>query len=163
MERTLAILKPDCVRKNLIGKVTDHLLNAGFEIIGMKMTKLSELFKVLSQYQYVTHRRVTFEYIMIKDINDSPEQARQLCRLIKPIKANINLVEYNPHQGCAFEPSSQKAKPPAQRVCFVVPAGTQSFLAATIVFVDGALSARNYTFWRVRCGGTRGRMRQDGR
>ena len=40
-ERTLAILKPDCVQKRLIGKVIDHLLQAGFEIIAMKMVKLT--------------------------------------------------------------------------------------------------------------------------
>ena len=40
-ERTLAILKPDCVRRNLTGKVIDHLLSAGFEIIAMKMVKLT--------------------------------------------------------------------------------------------------------------------------
>lgn len=40
-ERTLAILKPDCVQKKLTGKVIDHLLNAGFTIIAMKMVKLT--------------------------------------------------------------------------------------------------------------------------
>jgi nucleoside-diphosphate kinase len=40
-ERTLAILKPDCVQKKMIGKVIDHLLQAGFEIIAMKMVKLT--------------------------------------------------------------------------------------------------------------------------
>ena len=40
-ERTLAILKPDCVQKKLAGKVIDHLLNAGFTIIAMKMVKLT--------------------------------------------------------------------------------------------------------------------------
>ncbi|MGD9897490.1 MAG: nucleoside-diphosphate kinase [Calditrichaceae bacterium] len=40
-ERTLAILKPDCVQNNNTGKVIDHLLNAGFKIIAMKMTKLT--------------------------------------------------------------------------------------------------------------------------
>ena len=38
---TLAILKPDCVQRNLTGKVIDHLLQADFKIIGMKMVKLS--------------------------------------------------------------------------------------------------------------------------
>ena len=38
---TLAILKPDCVRKKLIGKVINHLLQAGFRIIAMKMMHLS--------------------------------------------------------------------------------------------------------------------------
>lgn len=39
--RTLAILKPDCVEKNLIGKVITHIQEAGFKIIGMKMTRLT--------------------------------------------------------------------------------------------------------------------------
>lgn len=39
--RTLAILKPDCIRRNLAGKVIDHLLEAGFKIVAMKMVKLT--------------------------------------------------------------------------------------------------------------------------
>jgi nucleoside-diphosphate kinase len=39
--KTLAILKPDCVQKGLIGKVIDHLLSAGFRVVAMKMTHLS--------------------------------------------------------------------------------------------------------------------------
>jgi len=39
--QTLAILKPDCVQKQLIGKVIDHLLQAGFRIVVMKMTHLN--------------------------------------------------------------------------------------------------------------------------
>ncbi len=41
-EKTLAILKPDCVRKNLIGEVLKRIEEAGFEIQGMKMTRLTE-------------------------------------------------------------------------------------------------------------------------
>lgn len=41
MERTLAILKPDTVQKNNIGLVLNHLLEAGFKIVGMKMVKLT--------------------------------------------------------------------------------------------------------------------------
>jgi len=41
-ERTLAILKPDCVKKNQIGKVIDHLLSAGFKIVGLKMVRLTK-------------------------------------------------------------------------------------------------------------------------
>ena len=39
--KTLAILKPDCVRKNLIGKVISHFQEAGFKILGMKMIRLT--------------------------------------------------------------------------------------------------------------------------
>ncbi len=41
IERTLAILKPDCVRKQLIGEVTSHIQKAGFKILGMKMIRLT--------------------------------------------------------------------------------------------------------------------------
>jgi nucleoside-diphosphate kinase len=41
IERTLAILKPDCVRKNLQGTVIKQIQEAGFKILGMKMTRLT--------------------------------------------------------------------------------------------------------------------------
>lgn len=40
-KQTLAILKPDCIINNHTGKVIDHLLNAGFKIVAMKMTTLT--------------------------------------------------------------------------------------------------------------------------
>lgn len=40
--KTLAILKPDCVRKNLVGKVIAQIQNAGFKVVGLKMVKLTE-------------------------------------------------------------------------------------------------------------------------
>lgn len=42
MERTLAILKPDCVKRNLMGKVIDRIEAAGFKILGMKMVRLTQ-------------------------------------------------------------------------------------------------------------------------
>lgn len=42
IERTLTILKPDCVRKGLIGEVTKRIQEAGFKILAMKMTRLTK-------------------------------------------------------------------------------------------------------------------------
>jgi len=42
VERTLTILKPDCVKKNLIGEVTKRIQEAGFKILAMKMTRLTK-------------------------------------------------------------------------------------------------------------------------
>jgi nucleoside-diphosphate kinase len=42
MDRTLAIMKPDCVQKKLEGKVVDKILENGFNILGLKMIRLSE-------------------------------------------------------------------------------------------------------------------------
>ena len=41
-ERSLAILKPDCLEKKVQGKVIQHILDAGFEIKGMKLMQLTE-------------------------------------------------------------------------------------------------------------------------
>ena len=45
---------------------------------------------------------------MINGLNDSAADARALSKLITGIKANINLIEYNPHDGCDFAPSDRK-------------------------------------------------------
>ena len=41
-ERTLAILKPDCVKKNLIGQVISHIEKAGFKVVALKKTRLTK-------------------------------------------------------------------------------------------------------------------------
>lgn len=56
-ETTLAILKPDCVRKKLIGKVLSRLLSEGFEIVAMKMVKLTE--KTAGEF-YAVHKERPF-------------------------------------------------------------------------------------------------------
>ncbi|RKY10228.1 MAG: 23S rRNA (adenine(2503)-C(2))-methyltransferase RlmN [Planctomycetota bacterium] len=63
---------------------------------------LAELISAIKTYQQKTARRVSFEYCMIKNLNDSPADARALIGLIKGINAAINLIEYNPHEGCTF-------------------------------------------------------------
>jgi nucleoside-diphosphate kinase len=57
VERTLAILKPDCVRRSLMGKVLDRIESAGFHIIGMKMVRLSR--KQAGEF-YAVHRERKF-------------------------------------------------------------------------------------------------------
>jgi nucleoside-diphosphate kinase len=57
VERTLAILKPDCVRKNLIGEVTRRIQEAGFTIVAMKLTRLT---KETAGGFYAVHRERPF-------------------------------------------------------------------------------------------------------
>ncbi len=56
-DRTLTILKPDCIRRDLAGKVIDHLLNAGFKIVAMKMVKLTK--EVAGEF-YAVHKERPF-------------------------------------------------------------------------------------------------------
>ena len=48
-------------------------------------------------------RRITFEYVMLKGVNDTPAEARQLVRLLKGIPAKINLIPFNPWPGTRYE------------------------------------------------------------
>jgi 23S rRNA (adenine2503-C2)-methyltransferase len=54
-------------------------------------------------------RRITFEYVMLKDVNDSPAEARELVRLLKGIPAKVNLIPFNPWPGAPFECSDDIA------------------------------------------------------
>lgn len=65
-----------------------------------KKYPLRMLFRALQFYQIKTRQRITFEYILIKGINDSPSHAAGLAKRTKMLNCNINLIEYNPHPGC---------------------------------------------------------------
>jgi 23S rRNA (adenine2503-C2)-methyltransferase len=51
-------------------------------------------------------RRITFEYVMLKGVNDSDADARELVRLLKPVHAKVNLIPFNPWPGAPYECSS---------------------------------------------------------
>lgn len=57
---------------------------------------MPELKKALKNYVAKTGRRITIEYLLIKDLNDTIESARQLVEYLHDIKCNINLIPYNP-------------------------------------------------------------------
>jgi 23S rRNA (adenine2503-C2)-methyltransferase len=61
---------------------------------------LKKLFASLRSYQMQTRKRITFEYCMIKGTNDSVAHAQELIKLLAPLKSSVNLIEYNPHDGC---------------------------------------------------------------
>lgn len=54
-----------------------------------------------------TRRKVTFEYVMLEGINDSPEQARQLVKVLQGVPAKVNLIPFNPFPGTHYRVSSQ--------------------------------------------------------
>ncbi len=60
-----------------------------------KAYKINEIIKAVKDYIKKTNRRVTFEYIMLKDVNDSNECASELVKLIKGINCYVNLIPYN--------------------------------------------------------------------
>jgi len=73
-----------------------------------KKYPLIKLLDAVKAYQLKLKDRVTFEYVLIKGINDSVLHARQLVKLLRGIKCNINLIEYNPHPGCKYKGSGRQ-------------------------------------------------------
>jgi 23S rRNA (adenine2503-C2)-methyltransferase len=69
-------------------------------------------------------RRITFEYVMLRDVNDSAAEARELVRLIAGLPAKVNLIPFNPWPGSVYEPSTPKAQ--ARFAAIVMEAGFSS-------------------------------------
>jgi 23S rRNA (adenine2503-C2)-methyltransferase len=63
---------------------------------------LDKLLEACRRYSPAPGRRITFEYILIRGINDSEDNARHLAKLLRPIRCKINLIPFNPHEGCDF-------------------------------------------------------------
>jgi 23S rRNA (adenine2503-C2)-methyltransferase len=71
---------------------------------------IAELLAACRRYPGATNaRRITFEYVMLRGINDSEAEARELVRLIAGIPAKVNLIPFNPWPGSTYEPSSGNA------------------------------------------------------
>tara|TARA_Y100001970_G_scaffold51109_1_gene64687 strand:+ start:196 stop:1383 length:1188 start_codon:yes stop_codon:yes gene_type:complete len=74
-----------------------------------KKWNISKLLETLKNYPKVSNsERITFEYVMLKDINDTDEDAHRLVKLIKGIPAKINLIPFNEWPGSPFERSDWK-------------------------------------------------------
>ena len=70
---------------------------------------IDKLMEAVRFYEREAGRRVTFEYIMLKNVNDSIEHAKELVKLIKGTLAYVNLIPYNPVDENSFERSPDKA------------------------------------------------------
>jgi 23S rRNA (adenine2503-C2)-methyltransferase len=69
-----------------------------------KKYPIAELIEACRNYPGASNaRRITFEYVMLKGVNDSIAEARELVKLIKGIPAKINLIPFNPWPGAPYE------------------------------------------------------------
>ena len=66
---------------------------------------LSELLGACREYEKNTNRRITFEYSLFDGVNDTPECARELCKVLKGIHCHINLIAANEFDGSPFRRS----------------------------------------------------------
>ncbi len=85
--------------------VTDELRDVLVPI--NKAYPIAELLAAIRAYPGLSNaKRVTFEYVMLKGVNDSPAEARALVKLLAGIPAKINLIPFNPWPGSPYECSS---------------------------------------------------------
>ena len=73
-----------------------------------KVYKLDDLMKSIKYYISKTNRRVTFEYIMLDNINDSKELAIELSKLLKNLNCYVNLIPYNETENLGYKRSSKE-------------------------------------------------------
>ncbi len=85
--------------------VRDELRN---ELVPLnKKYPIAELLEACKNYPAASNaRRITFEYVMLKGVNDSDADAHELVRLLKDIHAKVNLIPFNPWPGAPYECSS---------------------------------------------------------
>ena len=88
--------------------MTDELRN---QLVPLnKKYPIAELLDACRNYPGSSNaRRITFEYVMLKGVNDSPAEARELVRLLKGIPAKVNLIPFNPWPGAPYECSTDAA------------------------------------------------------
>lgn len=85
--------------------VTNDLRN---EIVPInRKYPIEDLLEACREYQsIVKDRHIMFEYVMLNGVNDSPEDAKELVRLLKGIRSKVNLIPFNPWPGAPYTCSS---------------------------------------------------------
>lgn len=88
--------------------VTNELRN---EIVPLnRKYPIEELMAACRRYPGASNaRRITFEYVMLRGVNDSPAEAREFVRLLKGLPAKVNLIPFNPWPGSPYKTSTPEA------------------------------------------------------
>jgi 23S rRNA (adenine2503-C2)-methyltransferase len=71
---------------------------------------LETLMAAVRKYPLAPRQRVFFEYVMLDGVNDAPEEARRLARLLRGVRAKVNLIPFNDWEGSGFR------RPPLPRI-----------------------------------------------
>ncbi|MBY0469547.1 23S rRNA (adenine(2503)-C(2))-methyltransferase RlmN [bacterium] len=76
-----------------------------------KKWNIEKLMETCRNYPLGSHRRITFEYVLLKDVNDTMEDAARLLKLVRGIPNKINLIPFNEHSGSEFlRPSDETVR-----------------------------------------------------
>jgi 23S rRNA (adenine2503-C2)-methyltransferase len=89
-------------------------LNAPTDALRMKLMpvgakySMADLIEAAKFYRLKAKQRVTFEYVLVKGVNDTVLHAQMLAKLLRGTRCRINLIEFNPHQFCGLEASGSE-------------------------------------------------------
>ena len=109
---------------------------------------LAELMRACRDYPLLPRQRITFEYILIRGVNDSPDDAKRLVRLLHGVRAKVNLIPYNEHPGSTFRAPEGAAIEAFQRY----------LLGRDIVAIRRASKGQDIS---AACGQLKGRLEQQ--
>lgn len=90
-----------------LNATTDDTRNALMPI--NRTFSMETLLSACSRFPLPSRRMITFAYVLLAGINDSPGDAKRLARLLHPLRAKINLIPFNPFEGAAFERPEEDA------------------------------------------------------
>jgi 23S rRNA (adenine2503-C2)-methyltransferase len=100
----------DGVKFNLAVSLHDAINETRSAIMPINQTNpLEELAEALKYWYKKTKRKVTYEYVVWKGINDTPEHVQALIKFCKHIPCKVNLIEYNPIDDGEFQQASPEA------------------------------------------------------
>lgn len=72
---------------------------------------IATILKACREYPLRQRQRITFEYVLIGDVNDGPAEARALAKLLAPFRSKVNLIPFNPYPGSPFgRPSDERVR-----------------------------------------------------
>jgi 23S rRNA (adenine2503-C2)-methyltransferase len=87
---------------------------------------LEKLMAAARQFPLRPRERLTFEYVLLEEVNDSPQNAREVVELIRGLRAKVNLIALNPGPGIAFRTPAEKRVLAFQQI--LVAAGVPTFI-----------------------------------
>jgi 23S rRNA (adenine2503-C2)-methyltransferase len=91
-----------------------------------KKWNLDHLMTAAREFPLRNREKLTFEYVLLRNTNDSPQHARELAELVRGMKAKINLIALNPGPGVAFQTPTAEAVLNFQRI--LTEAGVPAFI-----------------------------------
>ena len=102
-------LEEESVRPNLAFSLHAPFDDKRDKIVPInKNYPLSKIIPALLEYRRVTHRKITIEYVIINNVNDSDKDAKRLRDIARTLRAKVNIIPLNPVPGISFVPPKKK-------------------------------------------------------